>query len=185
VPAETTVTTQTDAPEPVVSETAPLQIFTAPECTAHRFGYRWALSVPRKHSEVIWLSSDPSVVSVTEDGYVTANGNGQAVICALSGDVRYDFPFRIDAVSWDLLGDVNLDGEVDLTDAQVLLQVYVKGLVTGVYSGLSEEQTMFADVNDDGLINAADAQGILQFYVNKVLVNTDRTAENIWLWMLM
>jgi hypothetical protein len=60
-----------------------------------------------------------------------------------------------------LLGDVDGDGDVDSTDARIVLQASV-GKVE-----LSDEQKKAADFNGDGKVDSTDARLILQESVNK------------------
>lgn len=60
------------------------------------------------------------------------------------------------------MGDLNLDGAVDSTDAAAILVAAAK-LGTGSESGLNASQTASADVNGDGLVNANDASYVLQY----------------------
>ena len=172
----TTGPTETEA---AVTKTNPLRALTAPTCEGHRLGYCWALSVP-KSSSVLWFSSNPDVVSVTGDGIVTANANGFAVVSAVTEAARYDFPFIISSVSWELLGDANMDGSVDCIDAQFVLKDYVHGLSSMTGSTLNAFQQCYADVDDDGLITSKDAQLILQFYVYQLSQGSDFSAMGAW-----
>lgn len=60
-------------------------------------------------------------------------------------------------------GDLNDDGNIDSTDASVVLAEYAL-LQTGYVSSLTETQKESADVNKDGLIDASDASKILAYY---------------------
>lgn len=66
-----------------------------------------------------------------------------------------------------LLGDVNLDGKVDASDATLTLQSYVRFMMTGDY-GLTPEQMRAADVNGDGIVDAQDATAIMQMYIESI-----------------
>ena len=59
-------------------------------------------------------------------------------------------------------GDVNADGEVDSSDARIVLQSAV-GKVA-----LTEEQTLCADVDGNDTVDSSDARLILQYAVNKI-----------------
>ena len=58
-----------------------------------------------------------------------------------------------------LLGDANGDGEVDVTDASLILRFTVK------LSPIENERLLAADVQTDGTVNAADAAAILRHIV--------------------
>ena len=63
---------------------------------------------------------------------------------------------------WNRLGDVNLDGEVDLSDA-VLLNKAVAGAVQ-----LNEQATLNADCNRGVGITADDSMSLLKFLVHLI-----------------
>ena len=58
------------------------------------------------------------------------------------------------------VGDVNMDGRIDILDA-TLIQKYVVGIVE-----LSAEQKHLADYNNDGDITVVDATEIQKFIVH-------------------
>ena len=62
-----------------------------------------------------------------------------------------------------VLGDVNLDGNVDASDASKVLEEY-SNLSTGEASSFTEEQKIAGDVNFDGTTDSSDASIILAFY---------------------
>ncbi len=68
----------------------------------------------------------------------------------------------LDAVPEFSLGDVNLDGVVDATDASYVL-IAAAAIGSGNESGLTEEQETNADVNLDGAFDATDAAFVLQY----------------------
>ncbi len=61
-----------------------------------------------------------------------------------------------------IIGDVNLDGTVDVFDA-VMIQLYATEAIT-----LDDTQAFVADVNNDGHIDILDAMDIQKFTVNKI-----------------
>ena len=61
-----------------------------------------------------------------------------------------------------LIGDVNLDGKICITDA-VLLQRAVNGSVE-----LSETQRKKADCNADGVVDATDALLLMRFLIQDI-----------------
>lgn len=60
------------------------------------------------------------------------------------------------------LGDVNGDGEIDPTDAKIILRKFVGK------TDLSDVQLLAADVNHDNEVDPTDAKMILRFYVGKI-----------------
>ena len=61
-----------------------------------------------------------------------------------------------------LLGDVNLDGKVDSSDAADIL-IAAAAVGAGADQGLNETQIQAADVNGDGIYNAGDAAVVLMY----------------------
>ena len=60
------------------------------------------------------------------------------------------------------LGDVNGDGEIDPTDAKLILRYFVGK------TELTPEQLILADVNHDDEVDPTDAKMILRYYVGKI-----------------
>ena len=75
-------------------------------------------------------------------------------------------------------GDVNMDGEITVEDAQLALKDYTEYLVAGNEHYLTDEQLELADINEKGEettektgtryspVTAVDAQGILFYYTD-------------------
>ncbi len=63
----------------------------------------------------------------------------------------------------DNLGDINLDGNVDSSDASAALADFAL-VATGGTSPLTVQQKLNGDVNEDGKIDATDASSILTYY---------------------
>ena len=66
---------------------------------------------------------------------------------------------KINRIKEYVLGDINLDGTVNVSDA-TLLQKYIADIET-----LADEQTAVSDVNGDGTINVYDVTGIQKIAV--------------------
>ena len=142
--------------------------------------YALPISAGSGTQEYIINTKETSVLrfyySETNTQYAIAN-------IALNGDYSeftdgtYDFEQEVyadsskiisidDLVNPVLLGDVNLDGEVNALDAsEVLLAAALVG--SGVDCGLTDAQKALADVNFDESFNASDAAIILQFAAAK------------------
>ena len=76
------------------------------------------------------------------------------------------------------MGDADLNGDVDVTDAQSVLNIYADTLA-GNTPQLQTEQTKAADVNTDGKIDSTDAQLILLYYVQNTLADKPTTWEEL------
>lgn len=92
--------------------------------------------------------------------------------------------YRPKAVKYYLhpMGDVNMNGDVDIADAQFVLQEYCNVVVAKGVGVLTEEQRKLADVvprqywNDDNEALMMDAQTILMYYAESLV---DLNIQNI------
>lgn len=102
--------------------------------------------------QIKWSSSNNNILSIAEDGTMTANALGEAVITAeVEG---YTATCTVKVVDY-LLGDVNGDGKVTLADyAKILAHVKKTSLLTG-------DALKAADVNGDGKVTLADYAKVL------------------------
>ena len=131
--------------------------------TASDIGSTANLTLFNATGEVTWKSSDESVATVDQNGFVTVTGNGSATITATNNGTDYTC-----SVSAGLLfGDVDKNGKIEATDAQLALIHYTEVNVAGQKGSLTEEQQKIADVSGDGKLGADDPQYILLFYVQK------------------
>lgn len=102
--------------------------------------------------------------------------------------------YRPKAVKYYLhpMGDVNMNGDVDIADAQLALQKYCNVVVAKGAGVLSEEQRKLADVvprqywNDDNEALMMDAQTILMYYAESLVdlnilnISMDEWAETYY-----
>ena len=104
-----------------------------------------------------FYSSDSDILSVTSDGVITPLKSGTAVVKVTfeetehTKETSYDVKVTITAV----LGDVNGDGEVSITDLMTCLY-YVSGR-----TALDAAALTAADVNNDGNVTIVDLMRIL------------------------
>lgn len=64
------------------------------------------------------------------------------------------------------LGDVDDDGNIDITDAALVLTEYA-GVAAGLEPQFSKSQLLAADINENGSADLEDATKILEYYANK------------------
>ena len=85
---------------------------------------------------------------------VLSGGNGTLYTSAMyevsGGDSKYDDPTH-------KLGDANLDDNINMSDASVILDYALK------LSVLEGDALQCADANDDGNVNMSDASSILDY----------------------
>ena len=75
-------------------------------------------------------------------------------------------------VSVYLRGDMNMNGEVSIDDAQLTLKAYT-AQVAGNPTDLTPAQIKASDVNEDGEVSVDDAQSILKYYTGKYVAGKD------------
>ncbi len=77
--------------------------------------------------------------------------------------IEHRIPAKITIAEHEaLIGDVNQDGKVNLTDAKLVMQHYNGAVV------LEGKQLKNADTNGDGNVNLTDAKRIMQYYNGEI-----------------
>lgn len=116
------------------------------------------------NKRIHWESEDTSVATVNECGEITAVSLGETTITALTEDGNVSAVCKVVVSDKEesieipqfILGDVDANKIIELTDAQLALKFALK------ITGANEEQKVTADVDYDGEITLADAQKILK-----------------------
>ncbi|MBE6599085.1 MAG: hypothetical protein E7638_06550 [Ruminococcaceae bacterium] len=108
-------------------------------------------------STVTWHSSDSAVATVDANGTVTARGVGKAVITASAGSFSAECSVTVNAAGDEILGDINLDGEVTIDDALLLFQY---SMLPDVYE-IAYEGGL--DFTKDGDVTIDDALLLFQY----------------------
>lgn len=111
------------------------------------------------NKNVTWVSDNPNVVMVDNQGNITALASGVAAISVSSDDWGYIETCIVTVADSPMPqhdGDVDGDGEITTADALIVLRG-----VLGINS-LTDEQQIHADVNDNNVINTIDALIILR-----------------------
>ena len=117
---------------------------------------------------VEWKSSDTSVATVDQNGFVKTVGKGTATITATNNGQEYKSTVKVGG----LFGDVNQNGDISSDDAQIVLTHYTETMA-GNPSPLTAAQLAIGDVNGDGETEVTDAQLILTYYVEKVVTGNE------------
>ncbi|MEE1282604.1 MAG: Ig-like domain-containing protein [Acutalibacteraceae bacterium] len=97
-----------------------------------------------------WSSSNPDVATVDSNGTITAKTAGTAVI-TLTLDNNLKATCTVTVKNSFISGDINLDGEVNVTDVIMLLRSYISDLT------LSAKQIEAADMDNSGDLTVLDA----------------------------
>ena len=135
--------------------------------TSHNFsaiGETLSLNLFNADGAVTWKSSDEKVATVDQNGFVTSVGTGSAVITATCNKADYTCSIMV-----GLFGDVDGNGDVDLTDAISALQAYTSTILHTAMP-LTDEEFAIADVSGNGKVELDDAISINQYYTNTHLL---------------
>ena len=131
--------------------------------SASEIGSTENLTLFNATGDVTWKSSDESVATVDQNGFVKITGSGSATITATNNGTDYTCSVSAGV----LFGDVDKNGKIEATDAQLALIHYTAVNVAGQEGSLTEEQQKIADVSGDGNLGADDPQFILIYFVQK------------------
>ncbi|MHB8158112.1 MAG: cohesin domain-containing protein [Desulfocucumaceae bacterium] len=100
---------------------------------------------------VDFISDSPSIALVDVSGTVTAVSHGSAVITVTASKAGYVEATETVAVSVSCgKGDVNCDGEIDILDVVMVIDIALEKLIP------TPAQFFSADVNEDGVIDVLD-----------------------------
>ena len=108
-------------------------------------------------AKLTYSTENSDIITVNEDGEVTAIKQGSAVVTISCGDVSTQVNVTVTPPVKNIIGDVNEDGIVDTFDAMLIQQVSI-GKVPN-----SKFNNKLADVNNDGIINVLDASCVQRY----------------------
>ena len=102
-----------------------------------------------------YSSTNTDVVTIRQDGLITAIGQGQAQINILCGNVLKIVNVTVMPYQ---KGDVNKDGAINSIDASMVIDMYKKN------NNITQDELNIADMNNDNSINSVDASIIIDMY---------------------
>jgi hypothetical protein len=122
-------------------------------------------TIPKVADSQVYLTSDPEIAVVSEEGIIMALKTGTVVISVedqnCNGANLYVEVVAKDAVPYPK-GDVNSDIAINAKDAAAILIAAAQN-GTNRPNGLTTDQINAADVDGNGVINAKDAGVILRY----------------------
>lgn len=157
----------------------PRDLWQTPRVELHRKGVPYQLNAP-EYDLVTWESQNPEIAQVSDSGAVTAVSDGTAVITANGLFDTYDYEICVRAADWGTLGDIDRNGVVEITDAQLVLAKYTESAVTGSLGAALPEDLLSMDIDDDGSITITDAQLVCGFYTASKVCGTDFDPAALW-----
>lgn len=155
--------------------TAVSKIFiTPPDKSLLHVGEEFPLFSTVLSYDVIWYSTNENVATVRINNDITNPGSGLVKIVGTGtvtivlvygdriGSVTFEVPADTGTSEKTVLGDVNLDGRIDITDA-VLLNKTCAGVVL-----LTDAAKKNADCDSDGEVGSNDAVSLMRFLVHLI-----------------
>lgn len=155
--------------------TAVSKIFiTPPDKSLLHVGEEFPLFSTVLSDDVIWYSTNENVATVRINNDITNPGSGLVKIVGtgtvtivlvygdMIGSVTFEVPADTGTSEKTVLGDVNLDGRIDITDA-VLLNKTCAGVVS-----LTDAAKKNADCDCDGEVGSNDAVSLMRFLVHLI-----------------
>ena len=115
------------------------------------------------YNEVLIYEIDPQTIGIAVD---------------TDSDGTFETEVQKSEASSVMTGDLDGDGEVTATDAQIVLVAYTEALASGKQE-LTGDSFTAADVDLDGEITAADAQYILIYFVQKNVVGDPKDWDEL------
>ncbi len=112
------------------------------------------------YDELIWISSNPRIATVENNGVVKGINEGRTTVKVMTPDGRVEAVCEVTVLrttSGRLPGDVNGDNLVDVQDVALVTRHVLN------YANLNENQIQVADVNNDGIVDVRDVTLIMQF----------------------
>lgn len=104
--------------------------------------------------ELFWKSSNTNVVQVDENGNITAKGIGDAIVTVITSNSKQT-TIKVSVIDYKK-GDYDESGEVDITDAYLLLRAIVNE------TNLSDRKIQIVDMDNSLDVDITDAYLLLR-----------------------
>ena len=114
-------------------------------------------------NDLTFKVDDPNVISLSEDGICTAISDGKTNLKIVQNGLK-TYNIEITVENAVVIGDVDEDGEIQISDATMALTIYSRNIAHLDTSEYTERQKRNADVNNDGKVDISDATAILTYY---------------------
>lgn len=114
-------------------------------------------------NDLAFTTDDSSLISLSEDGVCTAISEGKTNLKVVQNGLKV-YNIEITVENAIIVGDVDEDGEVQISDATMALTIYARGAACLDTSEYTDRQKKAADVNKNGKIDISDATAILTYY---------------------
>ena len=108
-------------------------------------------------AEFAYSTEDKDIISVSNDGEVKGLKEGSATVTITCGGVSTDVAVTVTSGKSSIIGDVNMDGVVTISDATAI-QKFCIGIDPNC-----DFNNLLADVNNDGVISVLDATCVQRF----------------------
>lgn len=121
--------------------------------------------------QVSWSSGDNAVATVDANGKVKAVANGNTTITATCGELTATCAVTV--VEARVVGDVSGDGDVDISDANAVINRMLGKSPT------SDLETKLCDINEDAQVDIADVNGAINIMLGRAPRTTVFTVNGV------
>lgn len=108
-------------------------------------------------AEFAYSTEDKDIISVSNDGEVKGLKEGSATVTITCGGVSTDVAVTVTSGKSSIIGDVNMDGVVTISDATAIQKFCIS------IDPNCDFNNLLADVNNDGVISVLDATCVQRF----------------------